>query len=285
MPDRRQPSRKYTADRQIPGAFEGETVTRRRFMAGTAHIAGAIATAAIVLPALGFALGPMFEKHRSQLAGRRRASTTSRRDTTSRRSITIVAGIGEAGKSTVYVRKHNPPSTPSRATSTTSSSRSRRAACTSAARSASSQAAQRFICPCHGGVYDFRGKVDGGPPVRPLDRFYTRTRNGQVEIGPRFSVNTRARALLAARSRASRSTASASTSTPRARRCASSREPDPPCPDSSSPRRRKACTRAPKRPGEGNGTATATDAAKEARRHRRRLDRRAHLAVAAPPAG
>ena len=51
-------------------------------------------------------------------------------------------------------------------------------------------AAERFVCPCHGGVYDFAGKVSGGPPVRPLDRFYTRVRNGQVEIGPRYSVNS-----------------------------------------------------------------------------------------------
>ena len=34
-----------------------------------------------------------------------------------------------------------------------------------------------------------RGEVDGGPPVRPLDRFYTRERNGELLIGPRFSVN------------------------------------------------------------------------------------------------
>ena len=53
------------------------------------------------------------------------------------------------------------------------------------------EAAQRFICPCHGGVYDFQGSVVGGPPVRPLDRFYTRVRNGQVEVGPRYSVNSR----------------------------------------------------------------------------------------------
>ena len=51
-------------------------------------------------------------------------------------------------------------------------------------------AAQRFICPCHGGVYGFKGEVDGGPPVRPLDHFYTRMRNGQVEVGPRYSVNS-----------------------------------------------------------------------------------------------
>ncbi len=52
------------------------------------------------------------------------------------------------------------------------------------------QASQRFVCPCHGGVYDFEGKVDGGPPVRPLDRFYTRVRNGRVQVGERFSVNS-----------------------------------------------------------------------------------------------
>ena len=51
-------------------------------------------------------------------------------------------------------------------------------------------ASERFICPCHGGVYDFQGKVVGGPPVRPLDRFYTRVQGDQVEIGPRFSVNS-----------------------------------------------------------------------------------------------
>ena len=52
---------KYTADRLIPGAFAGETITRRRFMTGTVHTAGAIAAAAFTLPALGFALGtPLF---------------------------------------------------------------------------------------------------------------------------------------------------------------------------------------------------------------------------------
>jgi hypothetical protein len=52
-------------------------------------------------------------------------------------------------------------------------------------------AAERFICPCHGGVYNVRGIVTGGPPVCPLDRFYTRiTSDGLVQIGPRYSVNS-----------------------------------------------------------------------------------------------
>jgi menaquinol-cytochrome c reductase iron-sulfur subunit len=32
--------------------------------------------------------------------------------------------------------------------------------------------------------------VAGGPPVRPLDRFYTFEHNGYVYIGPRYSVNS-----------------------------------------------------------------------------------------------
>jgi hypothetical protein len=53
------------------------------------------------------------------------------------------------------------------------------------------QAAERFICPCHGGVYDALGRVVGGPPVRPLDRFYTRVVNGRVQVGHRFSLNSK----------------------------------------------------------------------------------------------
>ena len=52
----------YTKDRGALGAFEGETITRRRLVTGGALAAGGIATAAVGLPALGFALGPIFEK-------------------------------------------------------------------------------------------------------------------------------------------------------------------------------------------------------------------------------
>ena len=52
------------------------------------------------------------------------------------------------------------------------------------------QASQRFICPCHGGVYEFDGTVAGGPPVRPLDRFETKVVRGRVKVGPRFSLDS-----------------------------------------------------------------------------------------------
>ena len=68
------PLSKYTADRNIPGAFEGETVTRRRFMVMTTHTAGGVATAAVLLPALGFAAGSaIFERAPGHLDAGRQA--------------------------------------------------------------------------------------------------------------------------------------------------------------------------------------------------------------------
>jgi menaquinol-cytochrome c reductase iron-sulfur subunit len=188
MADRRTTKSKYTADRQIPGAFDGETVTRRRFMTGTANVAGAVAASAFLLPALGFAVGPLFEKHKArwQAVG---APDDFSMDTYVPKVIDIVDGIGQAGKSTAYVRKRNPNIDKEPADQynhyVAISSRCMHVGCPVRY----VQAAERFICPCHGGVYGFTGQVDGGPPVRPLDRFYTRVRNGLVELGPRFSVN------------------------------------------------------------------------------------------------
>ena len=63
---------RYTEGRDIAGAFEGETMTRRRLMAAAPLAAGGIAIAAFALPALGFALGPVFEDTTpDELAGRR----------------------------------------------------------------------------------------------------------------------------------------------------------------------------------------------------------------------
>ena len=189
MPDKRATKSKYTADRQIPGAFEGETVTRRRLMTGTAHTAGGIAAAAFTLPALGFALGPVFEEQ-EQPWNAVGAPDEFPDDTYVPKVVTTVRGIGEAGKTTVYLRRYNQQidSEPKDQYNQfiAISTRCMHLGCPVRFVEASA----RFICPCHGGVYDFEGKVTGGPPVRPLDRFYTRVRNQQVEVGPRYSVNS-----------------------------------------------------------------------------------------------
>jgi menaquinol-cytochrome c reductase iron-sulfur subunit len=188
---RKEPKSKYTLDRGMPGAFEGETVTRRRFMTGTVHGAGAIAVSAFALPALGFAAGSaLFDRPPVdwEAIG---APEDFPDDTYVPRVVTEVAGIGQIGRTTIYVRARNdddpPPNPPGIEEDFIAvSTRCMHLGCPVRY----VDAAQRFICPCHGGVYNFQGAVDGGPPVRPLDRFYTRVRNGQVEIGPRYSVNS-----------------------------------------------------------------------------------------------
>ena len=180
---------KYTADRMIPGAFEGETVTRRRFMTGTAHTAGGIAAAAFALPALGFALGPIFKStpHHWETVGE---ESDFNEDNYVPVTFTLTAGIGEAGKTTAYVRKFNAKidTDPSDKDSKYIAISSRCAHLGCPVRWV--DAAERFICPCHGGVYDLLGRRVGGPPVRPLDRFYTRVEGQFVQVGPRFSVNS-----------------------------------------------------------------------------------------------
>jgi menaquinol-cytochrome c reductase iron-sulfur subunit len=180
---------KYTADRMIPGAFEGETVTRRRFMTGSAHTAGAIAAGAFTLPALGFAIGPIFKKtpHTWQTVG---VASQFSEDNYMPVAVTLTPGIGEAGTSTAYVRKFNPTidTDPADRDSKYIAISSRCAHLGCPVRWV--DAAERFICPCHGGVYDLLGRRVGGPPVRPLDRFYTRVEGENVQIGPRFSVNS-----------------------------------------------------------------------------------------------
>ena len=193
VPDRRSRYKsKYTADRNIPGAFEGETITRRRFMTGGANAAGIIAASAFTLPALGFALGPIFKgtPHPWQTVGTVGQFSP---DNYVPIVMTVTPGIGEAGKTTAYIRKFNPAldtdpydrNTPYIAIST----RCAHLGCPVRW----VEAAKKFICPCHGGVYDLLGRREGGPPVRPLDRFYTRVVGEQVQVGQRFSVNSQLR--------------------------------------------------------------------------------------------
>lgn len=176
----------------LPGYFEGETVSRRRFMTGTAHASAAIATAAMTLPVLAFAVAPVFERPADTWQDIGSISRFTTADYTPV-EFTLVPGIGEAGRALAYVRRHDPAvdgAVKDRYDHIVAvSSRCVHVGCpvryVAAARS--------FVCPCHGGVYDFRGLRVGGPPPRPLDRFYTLIRDAGVLLGPRFSVNNELR--------------------------------------------------------------------------------------------
>jgi menaquinol-cytochrome c reductase iron-sulfur subunit len=50
-------------------------------------------------------------------------------------------------------------------------------------------AAAGFGCPCHGGQYDNEGNRTAGPPVRALDRYRFRIKDGRLLLGKTYSVS------------------------------------------------------------------------------------------------
>lgn len=191
-PRMRRPGTELTADHQLPGSFAGETVSRRRFMSRMTHATGAVAVAAVALPTLGFAIGPVFDRMPATWQEIGPLSQFFDSDYLPV-VITIGSGIGEAGTSIAYVRKHNlqidGPIKDRYDEVIAISSRCVHVGCPVRYVATASS----FVCPCHGGVYDFRGLRVGGPPPRPLDRFYTLIRGDTVLLGPRFSVNNELR--------------------------------------------------------------------------------------------
>jgi hypothetical protein len=182
---------RYTEGRGIAGAYPGETVTRRRLMEGGAQLAGGVAVAMIALPGLGFALGPLFEETEPERWQDVGPEDDFNKSTYVPKVMSIAPEVGDAGKTTVYVRQYDPKRDkqvkgqdplPYVAIST----RCAHLGCPVRY----IQASQKFVCPCHGGVYGYQGEVIGGPPVRPLDRFYTKVEAGRVLVGKRFSLNS-----------------------------------------------------------------------------------------------
>ena len=180
------------------GHFEGESITRRRAFIVGGQALGVAAGAAVLLPTIGFALAPLFEVQGDDWQDVGPVSEFPK-DTYKTVVITVVPGIGESGKSTAYVRRGDEDLEEDENGFVAISTRCAHLGCPVRY----VEAATNFICPCHGGVYDFEGKVIGGPPVRPLDRFQTRAMDAdgnevsgtprpsdRVEVGPRFSVTS-----------------------------------------------------------------------------------------------
>jgi menaquinol-cytochrome c reductase iron-sulfur subunit len=161
-----------------PGYFPGESMTRRRVFEVAVQALGGVAVGAVTLPAIGFAIAPIFHRGKERWEGVGPVSDFTA-DAYKQITITAVPGVGEAGKTTAFVRKSAKELDEDPSEFIAISSRCVHAGCPVS-----------FVCPCHGGVYDFEGKRIGGPPVRPLDRFQTRVRAGTVEVGPRYSVTS-----------------------------------------------------------------------------------------------
>ena len=158
-------------------------MTRRTVFGLGVQAAGGLAVGVIALPAVGFALAPIFDEPDERWEGVGSPDLYTS-DTYRQAVITIVQGVGDSGKTTVYIRKGSTDLDEDPSEFIAISTRCAHLGCPVRF----VKAAGNFICPCHGGVYDFEGKVIGGPPVRPLDRFQTRIEGDELQIGPRYSV-------------------------------------------------------------------------------------------------
>ena len=155
---------------------------------------------AFALPALGFALGPLFEDTTPTLAGRRRGGRLQRPDLRAAR----------------HEHRRRRSATPARPPSTSASSTA------TATRSIEGQdpqpyvaistrcahlgcpvryiqASQKFVCPCHGGVYDSRARSRAARRCARSTASTPASENGRVRGGRPLLAQLRARALLAAR--------------------------------------------------------------------------------------
>ena len=194
-PARRPKKSQYTLDRGMPGAFEGETVSRRRFMTGTVHGAGMLMTAGMVIPAVGFAIGPVFKNvtlgwqtvgtpdlfPAGQLpAGRDHDRAGDRRGGQEHRLRPQAQPEGRhaAGQRLQPLGRDH---------------LALRAPRLLGALGAGGRALHLPLPRL--GLRRRRACASAGPPPRPLDRFYTRLHDGFVQVGPRYSVNTELRAF------------------------------------------------------------------------------------------
>ena len=163
-------------------------MSRRKALTIAGQAVGGIAGAAIVLPAVGFAVAPIFEQPAGALGERGPGQPVHREDLHARSSSPSSRGSA---------RRARPPPTSARRPPTFDETQPYEPYIAISTRCAHLgcpvrfvEAAGNFICPCHGGVYDFAGQGDrrpAGAPPRPLPDPRPQ-RPG--EVGPRYSVTS-----------------------------------------------------------------------------------------------
>src|SRR5688500_16584242 len=86
------------------GYFEGESMTRRNVFIVAGQALGGVAAVGVLLPVVGFAVAPILETPEETWVGVG-APDEFTPDSYRAVTLTIRSGIGEAGKTTAYVRQ------------------------------------------------------------------------------------------------------------------------------------------------------------------------------------
>jgi menaquinol-cytochrome c reductase iron-sulfur subunit len=151
--------------------------TRRGFLSWLSVALGAIAAAAVGVPAVGFLLAPASRRPREQWRAVGVVDDFTIGETVEARfpDVAAVPWAGQAAQVAVWLRRTS-------ATEFVALSLN----CTHLGCPVRWEAGARlFFCPCHGGVFYEDGAVAGGPPPRALARYPTRVEGNQVMIRTR----------------------------------------------------------------------------------------------------
>lgn len=159
-----------------PSPREGQ-VSRRTFLTSLSLALGAVGSMVVGVPILGFILGPMFGKapHRWVGIGQAKNFNTGETVKFTFQDPSSLPWAGVTAKAAGWLRRESQNEFIAFAINCTHLGCPVRW----------EPEAKLFMCPCHGGVYYSNGKVAGGPPPRPLNRYKTRVRNGEVQIQTR----------------------------------------------------------------------------------------------------
>lgn len=131
-------------------------ITRTRFLSGVAVAGGAVLTAAILVPIVGFAVTDSVKNPPDQWVDIGPMSTYPDGQTTS----IAVSGLSQWSDARVFLRNKG-------GQLIAMWNRCAHLGCPVEY----FKGGDNFVCPCHGGAYDTLGLVTAGPPPRPLDRF------------------------------------------------------------------------------------------------------------------
>ena len=131
-------------------------ITRTRFLSGVAVAGGAVLTAAILVPIVGFAVTDAVKSPADQWVDIGPVSSFPDGQVTS----LAVSGLSQWSDARIFLRNKG-------GQMIAIWNRCAHLGCPVEY----FKGGDNYVCPCHGGAYDSLGLVTAGPPPRPLDRF------------------------------------------------------------------------------------------------------------------
>jgi menaquinol-cytochrome c reductase iron-sulfur subunit len=147
---------------------------RRRFLARLSLVLGAIGTAVVGIPIVGFLLAPLLRRPGPQWVFVGPVTQFPQGETVEAtiREPSPLAWAGLASQTAIWLRRVGPLEFVAFSVNCTHLGCPVRWI----------SGARLFLCPCHGGAFYEDGTVAAGPPPEPLVRYPVRVREGLVEV-------------------------------------------------------------------------------------------------------